>query len=133
MLAAFSDDFRRAIRALAARHPGLELLVLHGSRALDLATPLSDWDFGYVAGARVELDALIADLVRVLGCDRVDVADLDRASALLRYRGARDGIPLYERSPGAFARFWLDAVRFWCDAAPILQRGYEDTLADLDR
>jgi hypothetical protein len=30
-------------------------------------------------------------------------------------------------------QFRLETARFWCDAAPVLQRGYEDVLAELAR
>lgn len=121
---------RRAIARIADRH-GVDVLVLHGSRARDDAGPCSDWDFGFLSRSLVEVDALNAELATVLGCDRIDVANLSRASALLRYRAARDGIPIYEAQPGTFARFWLESVRFWLDAAPVLARGYEDILARL--
>jgi predicted nucleotidyltransferase len=133
MSAALSTDACRAVAEAAGRHRGLELLVLHGSRARQEAGSTSDWDFGFVARSPLEVEALIADLVRAVGSDRMDVVDLGRASALLRYRVARDGSPVYERVPGAFERFWLEAVRFWCDAAPVLERGYENVLARLDR
>lgn len=119
---------REAVAEIAARHPALELLLLHGSQAAGSAHPGSDWDFAFRATGGIEADSLIADLAKILRADRVDLADLDRASALLRYRAARDGLCLYERRPGAFARFWLDAVRFWCEAAPVLERGYADVL-----
>jgi len=57
--------------------------------------------------------------------------DLRRASALLRYRAARDGIPLLERPPGEFQRFQLQAVQFWCDAETVIRRAHDDVLAAL--
>jgi predicted nucleotidyltransferase len=123
---------RRAAGRLAARHPAVNLIVLFGSRSRSDAGSDSDWDFAYDASPPVDLLALRADLADALQTDRVDVVPLDRASALLRYRVARDGVPLFERQPGAFARFWLCAVEFWCDVAPLVRAGREALLAGLE-
>ena len=43
-------DRAAAIAEIAARHPQLELLLLHGSRAGNAAVRAdSDWDFAYLA------------------------------------------------------------------------------------
>lgn len=68
-----------------------------------------------------------------LGTDRIDLVNLDRASGLLRYRVARDGQVLAERTPGAAGNFRLQAIDFWCDAGPLLEREYDALLADLKR
>ncbi len=121
------------IGATAARHPGLRLLLLFGSRARGDGGGASDWDLGYLATRALDPDALLGDLVDLLGTDRIDLVDLDRASAQLRFRAAGEGKILYEGSPGTFPRFWMDAVSFWCDAGPLLRAGYEDVLARLPR
>ena len=129
-------DFDRAtaaVRDVVARHPSLRLLILFGSRGRQDARIASDWDFGFRAAPGFDPMALRADLVGQLGTNHLDLADLDRAGGLLRYRAARDGFVLYEREKGSFARFWTDAVRFWCDAQPVLEGGYEDLLARLPR
>jgi predicted nucleotidyltransferase len=120
---------REAVQAIAARHPGLDLLVLFGSRARGDAIATSDWDFGYLG--EVDADALLLALVDTLGTDRVDLVDLARAGGLIRYRAARDGRPLVERREGSFERFRLEAITFWCDVEPILRAGYADVLAEL--
>jgi predicted nucleotidyltransferase len=112
-----------------ARHPGLVLVVLFGSRARGDSAERSDWDIGYIG--QVESDRLLLDLVSALDTERVDLIDLERAAGLLRYRAARDGTPIFEATPGAFDRFWLEAVMFWCDAYPVLQAGYSELLAEL--
>ncbi len=119
------------IAATAARHKGL--LLLFGSRARGAATGASDWDLAYLANPELDPAALLGDLASLLGTDRIDLVDLDRASAQLRFRAAGEGRVLYEGSPGTFPRFWLDAVSFWCDAGPLLRAGYEDVLARLSR
>lgn len=120
-----------AISALLARRPGVLLAVLHGSRARGDGGPASDWDIGVVTDGGVDLAALTADLASALGTDAVDVVDLGRASALLRYRAARDGVALLERAPDAFLEFRVEATRFWCDAGLVVRAAQERVLADL--
>ena len=110
---------------------GLNLLVLFGSRARGDAQSASDWDFGYVGSTTFDPDRLLAALIDAVGSDRVDLIDLTRAGAQLRFRAAGDGRPLFETDSGIFSRFWLDAVTFWCDVEPILHAGYDQVLADL--
>ena len=121
------------IVGVATRAPGLVLLVLYGSRARGDMHAGSDWDFGYIANSTFDPDRLLSHLVAALRTDAVDVADLTRAGGLLRFRAARDGRPVFEARPEVFARFWLDAVSFWCDVAPLVERGYEAILAELPR
>lgn len=126
----------RELAAALERDPvtaGVEVLALHGSRARGDAGPNSDWDFGYLAApsAAVDAVALLARLTQLLGTDAVDVVDLDCASALLRYRVARDGRVVLERRPGAFVEFRLEATRFWCDAGPVIRAAQAEVLEEL--
>jgi predicted nucleotidyltransferase len=122
---------------IAARmqgHPamaGVQILVLHGSRARGDGGPDSDWDFGVLTDGTTDLAALAAALTSLLGTDAVDLVDLRRASALLRYRTARDGVVLIEQREGAFREFQLEAVHFWCDAGPVIRAAQADVLAEL--
>jgi uncharacterized protein YutE (UPF0331/DUF86 family)/predicted nucleotidyltransferase len=117
---------------MAAAHPGLGLLLVFGSRARGDAHPASDWDFGYLGGTDFDLDALLPQLTAILSVDHLDLVDLHRASAQLRYRAAADGRVVYAIDRGIFDRFWMDAVSFWCDAAPVLRAGYAAVLERLD-
>jgi predicted nucleotidyltransferase len=122
-----------ALGELASRAPALELLMLFGSRARGDSHARSDWDFGYLAARGFDSAALHAAIVEHLGDDRVDLVDLSRASGLLRYRAARDGVVVFEAGPRLAERFRLEAADFWCDAGPLLQRGYADVLSRLER
>ena len=122
------DAMAQAARAT----PGLDLLMLFGSRARGDIHPGSDWDLGYLATNAPDVDAWLGTFVELAGSDRVDLVDLASASGLLRYRVARDGRLVYEARPGLGERFCLDAAQFWCDAAPVLQRGYAQVLAELE-
>lgn len=127
------DPRLRVVVDLAARQPGLRLLVLFGSRARGEATERSDWDLGYLADASFDPDRLLGDLLLGLGTDDVDLVDLAGAGALVRYRAARDGRLLYETPAGVFMRFSLEAVRFWCDVEPVLRHAYRELLTELQR
>ena len=109
------------------------MLALHGSRATGTSHAMSDWDLAFQADGGVDADGLMARLVESLRADRVDLVDLDRAGALLRYRVARDGVLLFERRAGTWDRFRLAAVRTWCDLAPVLEPAYEGILESLRR
>jgi predicted nucleotidyltransferase len=118
---------------IARRHRGLQLLVLFGSRARGEATARSDWDLGYLGEPSLDRDGLLADLVAAAGTQALDLVDLDRAGGLVRFRAARDAVVLFEAGDGAFARFWFDAVSYWCDMGSIIRAGYEGILEDLAR
>ena len=124
------SDFNRVVRL--ASYPDLRLLVLFGSRARGDAADGADWDFGHVAGDQFRSDRLLADLTRAVKSDRIDLVDLTRAGGQLRYRAARDAQLLFESPPGQCARFWVDAVSFWCDAGSVLKRAYADVLDRLN-
>ena len=116
-----------AATAIARSHGGLRTLVLFGSRARGEERPGSDWDFGYLGTP--DPDALTAELMTALRADDVQVVNLERASGLLRFRAARDGILLHEATPGLFSDFRFEAARFWCDAGPVLEKAYRRALA----
>ena len=69
----------------------------------------------------------------MLNADRIDLVDLDRAGALIRHRVARDGAVLFERTPGLFHEFRLDAIETWCDLEPVLGPLYARVLESLGR
>jgi predicted nucleotidyltransferase len=121
------------VARLASAEQGLRLLLLFGSRARGDSIERSDWDFGYIATPDFDPARFVGLLVGLLGTEAVDVVDLERAGGLVRFRAARDGVVLFEATPGVFERFWFVAVSFWCDMGPIIRAGYEDVLAGLER
>ena len=104
--------------------------MVFGSRATGRAHPASDWDLGYL-GDDVDPGALHAAAASALGTDDIDLVDLGRAGALLRFNAADTGVVLHEDIPGRHERFWLDAVHFWCDAGPVIRAAYDDVLEAL--
>ncbi len=121
------------LAAIARSTAGLDLLIVFGSRARGDARPDSDWDIGYLADETADVPGLLARLVEALDNDRVDLVDLRSAGGLLRYRAAREGRLAYEAAGDLFDRYRLDAARFWCDNAPLFERGYDDVLESLPR
>lgn len=128
MRAGSDGSVMEGLRARAARQPGLMLLVLFGSRARGDGSARSDWDFGYLADRSLDPSVLMAELAEAAGSERLDVVDLARASGLLRFRAARDGVLVYQATPGCFDRFRFEAARFWFDAEPVLRAGYDAVL-----
>ena len=106
-------------------------MIVHGSRSQGLEHEGSDWDLGYLADGAMDTAGSTAALSQVLGTEDIDVTDLARASALLRYRAARDGRCVYEHTPETFEAFILEATLFWCDAEPIIRRAHAALLSDL--
>jgi predicted nucleotidyltransferase len=133
MASATLDTVKDVLAGVARSTPGLELLLVFGSRARGEGRPESDWDFGFLAGPDIDVDGLLLRLVDAVGSDRVDVVDLAKASGHLRFRAARDGVVIHARREGLDDEFRLEAARFWCDAEPVLRRGYDAVLAEIDR
>ena len=119
------------VRRLASASPGLRLLVLYGSRARGTAHARSDWDLGFLADAGFDVDGLLAGLAEDLGADHVDLADLSRASVVLRHAVAGDGVVLHERAPGEFHAFQLGAVTDWSDMEMVIRTESDALLARL--
>ncbi len=117
-----------ALTDLAAQQPGLEMFLLVGSRARGDHRPDSDWDFAYTGTAALDSFDLMGKLNLLLKTDKVDLADLDRAGGLFRYRAAKDARVLFEQIPGSFRAFWLKAVDFWCDAQPVIRKNVDSVL-----
>lgn len=128
MRAGIDASIGSALRAVARQHPGLALLVLFGSRARGDGSAGADWDFGYHAVPDLDALALAAAIAETVGSERVDLVDLARASGLLRFRAARDGVLIHEATSGDFDRFRFAAARFWFDAEPVLRPGYDAVL-----
>lgn len=120
-----------ALRRLASGFPALRLLVLHGSRARGDDHARSDWDLAYLGDASIDELELRSQLAKALRTDGVDLADLSRAGGLLRYRVAKDGVLLFERSPGDFERFCYDAATFWLDIEPVVREEHRGILERL--
>jgi predicted nucleotidyltransferase len=114
----------------AAREAGMKMLVLFGSRVRGQVHAQSDWDFGYVAGERADVELLRARLAQALATEAIDLANLARGSALLRMQVGTEGKPLFESEPGLFLHFQDEVARFWCDVEPVLSLAYARILQE---
>jgi len=110
-----------AVRAALASRDDVRLAVLFGSVARHTGTRQSDLDVAFIPESDTmtlaEEGLLQTQLERATG-RAVDLVRLDRASTLLRWRVARDGLLLLERAPFAFARFRAEAASAYIDFAP---------------
>ncbi len=98
---------------MCQRH-GVRVLTLFGTGADPNADEPGDLDLGVVfePDADHDLLGLLDSLVRVLGTERIDLLDAERASETARRRAIADGIGLYESEPMAlaFAAMAADAL-----------------------
>ncbi len=116
-----ADRLRETVVAIAQAN-AVRLVVLFGSSCRHESRPPEDLDIGFLGDAPLDLLDLTNQLIRRLGIQNVDVVDLGRAEPLLLALAARDGVPLYERSPGEFSRFVSLAARRFADT-----RKFRDT------
>lgn len=107
------ERLKRIVREVA-REEDLRLAVLFGSGAREAESP-EDLDLGVLGRTPVELLHLTNRLIERLERQDVDLVDLGRADPVLMVQVARDGTPLYEESPGEFARFYSLAYRRFAD------------------
>lgn len=104
----------RAAAVRVGQEIGCRLVVLFGS-AVQEGAPAEDLDLGVLGSGALDSVAVTNRLIRELGVQEVDIADLSRADPLLLALVARQGTPLYEAQPGEFARFASLAVRRYAD------------------
>ncbi len=112
-----SLDRIRQAAGQVGRETGARLVVLFGSMARGEEAMARDLDIGILPRGALDTLALTNRLIRLLGVQEVDVADLRCADPVLLALVARDGVPLYEVEPGEFARFASVAFRRYADTA----------------
>ena len=98
----------------------LSLILMHGSRVSGKTHPKSDTDIAVVRKKgfeRFDLLALIADLVKFLKTDRVDVVDITHANPLLLFAVARKS-KLLAGSQKDYDKFKLLAFHRYSDYQP---------------
>lgn len=127
------DLVRTAAREVAETY-ALDLVVLFGSAAREGFAAAGDVDLAVIGGTASDDGwaygaeaGLSSEFARRLDTAAVDLVGADRASALLQAHIARDGVPVYERRPGAFAEFRAAAERRFEDAWPRYEAEWEET------
>jgi len=101
-----------------------QLVVLFGSTARGEET-VEDIDIGILGSGPVDVVAVTNELTQSLQTQDVDVTDLSRADPILLALVAREGVLLFEKEPGAFARFASLAARRFADT-----KKFRDAQAD---
>ncbi len=99
------------LATLCDRH-GLDLLVVFGSVLSDTGDP-HDLDVAVRLMSRDHAHdtlEILDDLYRLTGSERIDLMVLNRADPLARERALTTGEPLFQRSPGDFARAQIAAI-----------------------
>lgn len=95
----------------------LSLVILHGSYAKGIITPKSDIDIGFLGEPDIikkKYFEILDDFSSVFG-DKFDPVFLNGAEAMITYRIAINGLPLYEKSKGLFNLFKLAALARYID------------------
>ncbi len=106
---------------IVAKRYNLALLVLFGSRARGDQRQNSDFDLAYLANQSLPLEReaeLATDLAEICR-GRIDLADIGRASPLLRFQIFRHGRALYEKEAGLFVERFLQAARIYEETLPL--------------
>lgn len=88
---------------------GVELLTAFGSATSEVG-PAGDLDLAVALRPGADLYALVADLVGLLGFDRVDVVDLGKADVVLAAEALGICVPIFESRPGLYARRQMAAL-----------------------
>lgn len=114
---------KQLIESIAKKYD-IDLFVLFGSRAIGRATAMSDTDVAYRSRTQLLLDreaCLILDLSAVFGDENIDLVNITAAPPLLRYAIFKDGMPLYEKEPLAFASYAAYAFKLYVEAQPLFR------------
>jgi predicted nucleotidyltransferase len=114
------DGLLERLRQTAASLPEVRLAVLFGSTARGKAGPRSDVDIGVLLDpdtpdARTQVEYEIG---RAVGDREVDMVFLKKASPLLRFEIAKDGVLLFQREDHLWTSFKEKAMVDWWDWAP---------------
>ncbi|MFQ6043934.1 MAG: HepT-like ribonuclease domain-containing protein [Candidatus Poribacteria bacterium] len=103
----------------------VEMVILFGSHAKDLARPDSDIDLGILLAKHpipVEEELqLCLDLVGAVQTSKVDMVILNHADPFLCYEAACHGIVICEKHPSIFDRFKVMAFKRFVDTEPFRQ------------
>jgi len=107
------------VKSVLARHPGIQLGILFGSRAAARETASSDLDVAVAAdrllGPREKM-ALIDDLAQTFGCP-VDLVDLNAVTGLILHQALTKGEVLLNRKPSLLANLIL---KMWYNQADVM-------------
>ncbi len=114
------------LRNVCKQH-NLSLVILFGSHSRGQADKNSDIDLAVLVDKKtIDADfefSLLTTFVNLVQRDNLDLVLLNRAEPLLQSQVARYGTLLYEKSPGLFNRFRVQAVKNYDDAQKFIWLG----------
>ncbi|OHA23268.1 MAG: hypothetical protein A3G52_00680 [Candidatus Taylorbacteria bacterium RIFCSPLOWO2_12_FULL_43_20] len=122
-----TDDIKQRIADLAQKY-GLDLVVLFGSQATGRTHPKSDVDIGYLSDQALDYQkefAIQEDLFRLFRRTDVELVNLSRISPVMKKLVSDEGVVLYEREPGLFARFSMYAFKLFVETKKIRELRYQ--------
>jgi len=125
-------ELLEAVRRSVATLPGLQLLVLHGSREQPKPGMAPSGEFAYLADIGSDESQLRARISDFFANGAFDIAALDRLGGLLRFRIARDGVAVFQRTSEAFHDYQLEAATFWLDIQHVVLAERPDAMEALD-
>jgi len=93
----------------------LNLVLLFGSLIHKKRHKQSDIDIAFLYDRPVDIVGLTNRVIKLLHTDTIDVVDLKKASPLLRFTAVKNGVLVYEKTPGMFNEFCSLAFRRYID------------------
>lgn len=114
---------KNLIKKIAQQY-SLELLLLFGSKASGKTHKQSDFDIAYLSKRELNLmeeAQLICDLMPVFKSDKVDLANLKKASPVLMKQIFDNHIILFCRNPKVYALYQIYAMKKFIEAKPLFE------------
>ncbi len=119
------------LRSLFQRHPEIIAAILFGSYNTPFFNERSDLDFGLIFDRSVELSTELnieVEISELLGTDRIDLVNLNKAPLLLKYNAVAGGKIIYESDYEKTSDFLEKIYNEFCD----FEYGYRNLCDDFD-
>ncbi len=127
----FTGPVLKAVQDYLSRQDDIVALYLFGSFGTEFQNNFSDLDLGvvYYPGKLPDLKrelSIEADLSLLLGIERIDLVNLNRAPTQLRFKAVAKGILLFEADANTLAGFLEDTYRKYGDYQVDLETYYRE-------
>ncbi len=127
----FTGPVLKAIQDYLSRQDDIVALYLFGSFGTEFQNNFSDLDLGviYYPGKSPDLRrelSIEADLSLLLGIERIDLVNLNRAPTQLRFKAVAKGSLLFEADANTLADFLEDTYRRYGDYRVDLETYYRE-------
>lgn len=121
------ETYKSDIAKLATKY-GLDFVVLFGSQAIGKTHSKSDVDIGYIASANFELSHLYnleQDFKHLFQRPDVELVNLNRISPLMKKIVSDHGKIMYQRIPGLFLSYRIQAQRSYRETTRLRELRYQ--------